>query len=117
MSTELSSENPALVQSELPPDFKWIVWKAVHDFGYVYKRGLAQLMRVNEVTMGRFIDQLVKEKFVRLAGYPVGCRYQAFRSKYFYTPTRVDLRKRPEIIQYYARTDFAAMTGQMPSTC
>ena len=44
-------------------------------------------MRMHEVTMGRFKDQLVKEKFVRLAGYPVGCRHPTFRSKYFYTPT------------------------------
>ena len=117
MSTELSSENPALVQSELPPAFKWTVLKAVHDFGYVYKRGLAQLMRVHEVTMGRLIDQLVEEKFVRLAGYPVGYRYPAFRSKYFYTSTRVDLRKRPEIIQFFARWDYVMMAGQMPSWC
>jgi hypothetical protein len=117
MSTEIGTDNWALVLGELPPGFKWTVLKAVHDFGYVYKRGLAQLMRVHEVTMGRFIDQLVSDKFVRLAGYPVGYRYPAFRSKYFYTSTRVDLRKRPEIIQFFARWDYVMMAGQMPSWC
>src|ERR1700683_5283917 len=100
MSTELGEHGWPEALGDLPPDFKWTVLKAVHDFGYVYKRGLAQLMRVTEVAMGRFIDQLVSENFVRLAGYPVGYRYPAFRSKYFYTPTRVALRKRPEIVQF-----------------
>ena len=105
MCAEVSRENWALVLGDLPPDFKWTVLRAVHDFGYVYKRGLAQLMRVHEVTMGRFIDQLVNERLVRLAGYPVGSDLPAFRSKYFYTPTRADLSKRPEIEKFCARRD------------
>ena len=117
MCAELSGENWALVLGDLPPDYKWTVLRAVHDFGYVYKRGLAQLMRVHEVTMGRFIDQLVNERFVRLAGYPVGSSLPAFRSKYFYTPTRADLRKRPEIEKFCARPDYVTMAGRMPLCC
>jgi hypothetical protein len=116
MSAELTAENWALSLSKLPPDFKWTVLRAVHDFGYVYKKGLAQLLRVNEMTMGRFIDQLVEERLVRMAGYLVGCAYPAFRSKYFYTPTRTILQRR-EITQFYARSDYIRMTGQMPMCC
>jgi hypothetical protein len=117
MCGELSGENRAFVLGDLPLDYKWNVLGAVHDFGYVYKRGLAQLMRVNEVTMGRFIDQLVRERFVRLAGYPVGSDLPAFRSKYFYTPTRADLGKRPEIEGFCARPDYVTMAGRMPLCC
>jgi hypothetical protein len=117
MSAELSPAAWTLRLNDLPPDFKWIVLKAIHDFGYVYKRGLAQLFRVHEVTMGRFIDQLVKERFVRMAGYAVGCRNPLFRTKYFYTPTRADLRNRPEIVQFYARSEYIMISGQMPLSC
>jgi hypothetical protein len=117
VSSELRTENWSLSVGDLPPDFKWTVLKAVHDFGYVYKRGLAHLFRVHEVTMGRFIDQLVDEKYVRMAGYPVGCRNPLFRTKYFYTPTRAALPKRPEITQFYARSEYIMMAGQMPLSC
>src|SRR5271166_1395239 len=33
----------------LPRDFKWNFLKAIHDFGYVYKDGLAQLFRLHPV--------------------------------------------------------------------
>jgi hypothetical protein len=118
MSGALGTKNWALVLSDLPSDFKWTVLKAVHDFGYVYKKGLAQLMRVHEVTMGRFIDELVEDQYVRLAGYSVGCPHLAFRYKYYYTPTRADLRDWPGIIPFHARSDYVTMTGRgMPLCC
>lgn len=117
MSVEVSAEDWAQPQSALPRDFQWTVLRAVHDFGYVYKKGLAELLRVHTVAMGRIIDQLVEERFVRLAGYQVGCPYPAFRYKRFYTPTRAEVPKRLEIRRFYARADFRTMAGQMPKCC
>jgi hypothetical protein len=118
MSGTLGTENWYLVRGDLPPDFKWTVLKAVHDFGYVYKKGLAQLMRVHEVTMKRFIDELVEEQYVRLAGHSVGCPHPGFLYKFFYTTTRADLWDRPEIIPFHARTDYVNMRGRgMPLCC
>jgi hypothetical protein len=118
MSGALGTKNWALVLGDLPPDFKWTVLKAVHDFGYVYKKGLAQLMRVHEVTTGRFIDELVEDQYVRLAGYSVGCPHPAFLYKYYYTPTRADLQERPEIIPFHARSEYVTMAGRgMPLCC
>ena len=78
----------------LPRDFKWNVLKAIHDFGYVYKDGLAQLFRLHPVTICRVVDQSVADGFVRLAGYAVGCPYPAFHHKYIFD------RKRVAIVMY-----------------
>src|SRR5271165_153100 len=100
----------------LPRDFKWNVLKAIHDFGYVYKDGLAQLFRVHPVTIGRVVDQLVADGFVRLAGYAVGCPYPAFHHKYFYTTTKANVA-RPEITPFYVRSAYLRMSGPMPGSC
>jgi hypothetical protein len=105
----------------LPPrllsgDFKWNVLKAIHDFGYAYKDGLAQLFRLHPVTIGRVVDQLVADGFVRLAGYAVGCPYPAFHHKYFYTTTKANV-VRPEIIRFYVRSEYLRMSGPMPASC
>jgi hypothetical protein len=103
---------------DLPGDFKWTLLKAVHDSGYVFKDGLSQLFRVEAVTIGRVIDELVRERFVRLAGYAVGCPHLAFRWKYFYTPTKADVTKRrPEITRFYMRSEYLSMSGPMPTHC
>jgi hypothetical protein len=102
----------------LPADFKWIVLKAVHDSGYIYKDGLARLFRLHPVTIGRVIDQLVAERFVRLAGNAVGCPYTAFRYKYFYTVTKAEVENvRPEITRFYVRAEHLEMSGPMPRHC
>ena len=102
----------------LGPDFKWSLLKAIHDFGYVYKNGLANLFRLHPVTIGRVMDRLVAERFVRLAGYAVGCPYAAFYHKYFYTATKADIEKvRPEITRFYVRPEYVRMGPVMPRSC
>ena len=67
----------------LPRDFKWNFLKAIHDFGYVYNDGLAQLFCLHPVTICRVVDQLVADGFVRLAGMRLAVRILLFTISIF----------------------------------